>query len=65
MGTRPRTTPDRAALEIAHKKLATTTPLDTMLQNPAYRTVLENMARRHMRRRERFDPRRAAANDTD
>ena len=57
--------PDRAALEIAHRRLGVSMPLDEMLKDPAQRLVLENRARRHMKKRDRFDVRRAQANDND
>lgn len=57
--------PDRAALEIAHRQLLVTTPLDKMLEHPAFRLILENVARRHMQRRERRDFKKLQANDSD
>ena len=61
----PRIAPDRAALEIAHRKLHSTRPLDEMLTVPSLRRVLETMARRHMKDRDRFDPKKLQAGDVD
>ncbi len=55
--------PDRIALEIAHRALATSMPLDEMLQHRHYTLILKLLARRHMQRRERFDVKKAQAND--
>jgi hypothetical protein len=57
--------PDRAALEAAHRKLRTATPLDAMLQNPTLKVVVEAVARIHMRRGERVDFKKLQANDHD
>lgn len=57
--------PDRAALEVAHRQLLVTTPLDAMLENRAFRLILENVARRHMQRRERRDFKKLQAKDQD
>jgi hypothetical protein len=59
------TVPDRAALEIAHHFLRSTTPLDTMLAHPTLRIVLHAWARRHMQRRARPDLKKLQANDHD
>jgi hypothetical protein len=59
------TVPDRAALEIAHLFLRSSTPLDTMLANPTLRIVLHAWARRHMQRRARPDLKKLQANDHD
>ena len=60
-----RTSPDRAALEIAHSRLHVTTPLDEMLKNASLRIILEAVARRHMQRRARVDVKKLQANDND
>lgn len=60
-----RIVPDRAALEVAHRQLYVTTPLDVMLQQPVFRLILENVARRHMQRRAQFDAKKLQANDND
>ena len=57
--------PDRAALEIAYSRLRSDVPLDAMLANPRLRIVLMAVARKHMRRRSRFDPKMMQANDHD
>ena len=57
--------PDRAALEIAHRILRVTTPLDSMLTVPTFRLILENVARRHMQRRAQQDVKKLQANDHD
>lgn len=57
--------PDRAALEIAHRLLFTSQPLDDMLQNRAFALILKNVARRHIERRERQDIKKLQANDYD
>lgn len=57
--------PDRASLEIAHRMLRVTTPLDTMLEQKEFRLILENVARRHMQRRAMTDLKKLQANDLD
>lgn len=57
--------PDRAALEIAHRALQTSIPLDDMLKIRAQALILNLLARRHMQRRERFDVKKLQANDND
>jgi len=57
--------PDRAALEIAHMRLASDLSLDQMLANERLKVVLMAVARQHMRRRARFDPKMLQANDND
>ena len=63
--TMARQDPDRAALEIAHRSLACTIPLDDMLQVRAYELILKLLARRHMQRRARKDVKKLQANDND
>jgi hypothetical protein len=58
-------TPDRAALEIAHRALQSSTPLDEMLKNRALALILNLHARRHMQRRQRIDVKKLQANDND
>lgn len=58
-------TPDRVALEIAHRALATTMPLDEMLKQRHYALILNLLARRHMQRRARIDVKKLQANDND
>lgn len=60
-----RAEPDRAALEVAHRMLGSKASLDDMLKDPALKAALKALARRHMRRRDRFDPKRLQANDHD
>lgn len=62
---KPRIEPDRAALEIAHSKLRSTRPLDEMLTIPSMRKLVEALARRHMRDRAKFDPKKIQSGDTD
>lgn len=57
--------PDRAALEIAYGQLRTTRPLDDLLKVPNLRATLFAVARRHMKRRDQFDPKKMQANDND
>jgi hypothetical protein len=57
--------PDRAALEVAHRMLRVTVPLDDMLNNAALKVILEAVARRHMQRRSRVDVKKLQANDND
>lgn len=57
--------PDRAALEIAHRQLGASMPLDEMLTQRPYALILNLLARRHMQRRERFDVKKLQANDND
>jgi len=60
-----RASPDRAALEIAHRALHTDAHLDEMLTHPALKIILEAVARRHMQRRARTDVKKLQANDQD
>ena len=60
-----RAEPDRASLEVAHRILGAKAPLDDMLKDPALRAALRAAARRHMRQRARFDPKKLPANDND
>lgn len=57
--------PDRAALEIAHRRLRSSTSLDDMLKTPSLKRVVEAVARHHMKKRDRFDPKKLQANDND
>lgn len=57
--------PDRAALEIAHRKLSVVTPLNDMLKSRALELILNNVARIHMQRRGRVDIKKLQANDHD
>jgi hypothetical protein len=61
----PRIEPDRAALEIAHRRLRCSLSLDQVLADARLRTVLMTVARKHMRSRSRFDPKMLQANDND
>ena len=61
----PRVSPDRAALEVAHRRLMTPMPLDEMLKNAALKIVLEIVASRHFLRRARVDVKKLQANDID
>jgi hypothetical protein len=60
-----RIAPDRAALEVAHRRLLTATPLDEMLKDPSLKIILEVVARQHMQRRDRVDVKKLQANDFD
>ena len=60
-----RISPDRAALEVAHRKLQTSAQLDEMLKHPSLKIILETVARRHMQRRARFDPKKLQSNDCE
>ena len=60
-----RISPDRAALEVAHRKLETSAQLDEMLKNPSLKIILETVARRHMQRRARLDVKKLQANDPE
>jgi hypothetical protein len=60
-----RAEPDRMALEIAHRALATSIPLEDMLKVRAYELILKLLARRHMQRRARVDVKKLQANDID
>jgi heme oxygenase len=60
-----RAEPDRAALEVAHRMLASNVPLDDMLKDPALNVALKAVARRHMRRRAQVDLKKLQANDND
>jgi hypothetical protein len=56
---------DQAALEIARSLLCLTIPLDEALKNKAQKIVLENVARRHMQRREQICFKKLQANDQE
>ena len=60
-----RAEPDRMALEIAHRALQTTMPLDDMLKVRSHELVLKLLARRHMQRRACVDVKKLQANDID
>ena len=60
-----RISPDRAALEVAHRVLCTDAGLDEMLTHPALKIILEAVARRHMQRRAWIDVKKLQANDHD
>ena len=57
--------PDRAALEIAHRALQSTQPLDEMLKHRGLELILKLLARRHVQRRGRVDVKKLQANDHD
>jgi hypothetical protein len=57
--------PDRAAIEVAYRLLPHTLPLEAVLEHPALRIILENVARRHMQRRMRPDSKKLQANDLE
>ncbi|MBS1170595.1 MAG: hypothetical protein H6R01_1513 [Burkholderiaceae bacterium] len=61
---RARIQPDRASLEIMHRKLQFPVPLDDMLRHPVMRITIEAVARRHMRSRAKFDHKKIQANDS-
>ena len=51
-----KTTPDRLSLEIAYSRLTDKSiPLDDMLKNPAMKISLEQAARLHQEKLNRFD----------
>ena len=60
-----RAEPDRIALEIAHRALGNSVPLDEMLRAPALEIILKLLARRHMQRRAWIDVKKLQANDND
>jgi hypothetical protein len=60
-----RAEPDRMALEIAHRALATSMSLDDMLKDRTQELILKMLARRHMQRRVRVDVKKLQANDND
>lgn len=62
---KPRIKPDRAALEIVYGNLKTSTPLDQMLANKTQRALLESLARKHIKQRDRYDFKKQQANDND
>lgn len=57
--------PDRMALEIAHRKLRIVNSLDDVLEKPSLKAVVTAVARRHVKRRSRFDFKKAQAGDLD
>lgn len=60
-----RAEPDRMALEIAHRALATDMPLEDMLKHRTQALILKLLARRHMQSRDRVDVKKLQANDND
>ncbi|MFZ6690258.1 hypothetical protein [Undibacterium sp. SXout20W] len=58
-------TPDKAALEIAYKRLGITLSYSDAMSNPTYKKLIEARARAHMRQRDRFDLKKLQANDND
>jgi hypothetical protein len=58
-------TPDQLALDIAYRSLATTRTIAQVMAIPALRKLLFLRARKLMKRRARFDPKRLQANDND
>lgn len=60
-----RALPDALAIDIAYRSMKTKKTMQQVLADPALQKVLYNRARRHMERRERFDPKRLQANDND
>ena len=60
-----RPAPDRAALEIAHRKLRTTKTLDELLQVESLKRVVEIVATTHVKRRARVDVKKLQAYDND
>lgn len=60
-----RAEPDRAALEIARRKLRSACSVDDMLKDPALRVILKAVARRHMWHRAQVDVKKLQANDND
>jgi hypothetical protein len=60
-----RPSPDRAALEIAHRRLDAKASIEDMLDHPALRIILENRARYLMQRRARLDVKKLQANDVE
>ncbi len=61
MSNRP--DPDLAALAVAHKMLATSQSLESMLQSPPLKAVLFTVARRHMQRRGQIDIKKLQSHD--
>lgn len=61
--TKPRIEPDRAALEITHRRLRFSIPLDEMLAHPAHSIAIKAVASKHMKQRSWFDAKVAAANN--
>ena len=53
------------ALEIAHRKLRIVNSLDDVLEKPSLKAVVTAVARRHVKRRSRFDFKKAQAGDLD
>ena len=57
--------PDALAIDIAYRTMKTHKTMQQVLADPALHKVLYNRARKHMQRRDRFDPKRLQANDND
>ncbi len=57
--------PDRAALEIAYKRLGIAMPMTDALQHPTYKRLITARARKHMKQRLQFDPKKQQSNDND
>lgn len=62
---RTKTEPDRAALEIAHSKLALTQPLDEVMKSKSLARTIKAVARKHIKNREKFDVKKMQAGDND
>ncbi|MFZ6726181.1 hypothetical protein ACO0K2_11870 [Undibacterium sp. MH2W] len=60
-----RINPDKAALEIAYKRLGITLSYSDAMKNPTYKKLIEARARAHVRQRDRFDLKKLQANDND
>ena len=57
--------PDRMSLEIAHKRLALTQPLDEAMKDRKLSICIKNVAKRHMQRRSKFDAKKLQSGDVD
>lgn len=57
--------PDRISLEIAHRKLALTQPLDEVMKSKLLAKAVKAVARKHIKNRERFDVKKMQSGDND
>lgn len=61
----PLIVPDQAALEIAHRRLQIKLPFLDAMQIPVFQKLITAWARKHMKQRMKFDPKKYQCNDND
>ena len=65
MPRKPKPQPDQVSLEIAYRKLQTPLSFEQVMKSRKLKGVLMRLALAHMKKRDQFDPRKAAAHDYD